>query len=254
MTPPMTPREKVARVIAAELCRQDEDPEMTPEGVEFSPGDGLCWNYIDQGLFDFGQCADAILTAHASGADDHSGGVTNMVDHAELARLAEILMNEARGVAEMPRSEKRDEQAGYSALASVALTSLLAENAALRAKSDPSNWRDREDQWSKAVKEAHPVNSTDPDRHKHFDTAMSMVGNRHGKYELVGLVHWLLTRATEAERKLAEAVSVLREIAKGETPPEQHGHYLAHRQAVDAARAFLSEERQTREQGRGIWQ
>lgn len=52
----------------------------------------------------------------------------------------------------------------------------------------------------------------------------------------------LRKRAAEAERKLAEAVSVLGEIAKGEAPPEQHGHYLAHRQAVDAARTFLSKD------------
>lgn len=32
-------------------------------------------------------------------------------------------------------------------------------------------------------------------------------------------------------------------IAKGETPPESHGHYTAHRQAVQIARATLAPER-----------
>lgn len=48
---------------------------------------------------------------------------------------------------------------------------------------------------------------------------------------------YLTDDARMAERD--EAVTVLTEIAKGETPPEQHGHYLAHRQAVKAARTFL---------------
>lgn len=42
--------------------------------------------------------------------------------------------------------------------------------------------------------------------------------------------------------RLDEAVLILTGIAKGEVPPEQHGHYLAHRQAVKAARTFLSKE------------
>lgn len=33
---------------------------------------------------------------------------------------------------------------------------------------------------------------------------------------------------------------VLTEIAKGEVGPERHAHYLAHRKAVNSARAFLA--------------
>jgi hypothetical protein len=63
---------------------------------------------------------------------------------------------------------------------------------------DPVLWKDRPDEWTDAILAAHPVNSTDPERHNRFALAMKMVGNRHGKYELVGLVHWLLTRLDAA--------------------------------------------------------
>ena len=66
MTQPMTPREKVKLTLKS-WC----------EG-------GL--------LQDYASVTDAILTALASGSGDHAdhfGGVTDMVDHAELARLAE---------------------------------------------------------------------------------------------------------------------------------------------------------------------
>ena len=201
MTPPMTPREKVARVIAAELSRQDDDPEMTPEKVCFIAGDELCWSYIDQGPFDFGQCADAILTALASGPVDHSGGVTDMVDHAELARLAETACGEAWSLNDWrPEGEilvcggdgseyglfatvndDLPEVAAFIAAANPAtVLALLAENAALRGdlaktERDFSELRDSYDAVSNklCVERAH--------------------GSRETK------------RATEAERKLAEA-------------------------------------------------
>lgn len=79
------------------------------------------------------------------------------------------------------------------------VSTLQAEIERLRALSDPKNWRDRDDEWSHAIRAAHPVNSDDPKRHDRFMTALKMVGNRHGKYELVALVQWLLTRAETAE-------------------------------------------------------
>lgn len=54
-------------------------------------------------------------------------------------------------------------------------------------------WADRKDKWSEAISAAHPVNSDLPWRFECFDKAMEMVGNRHGKYELVALVSWLLS-------------------------------------------------------------
>ena len=40
--------------------------------------------------------------------------------------------------------------------------------------------------------------------------------------------------------ELREARAALSEIAKGETGPEEHAHYLAHWKAVKSARAFLA--------------
>ena len=39
---------------------------------------------------------------------------------------------------------------------------------------------------------------------------------------------------------VSDALAVLTTIAGAETPPQQHGHYLAHRTAVKAARTFLA--------------
>lgn len=85
-----------------------------------------------------------------------------------------------------------------------ALEAAKAEIEGLRALSDPKHWRDRDDQWSDAVRAVHPTRSDDPKRHERFMTALEMVGNRHGKYELVGLVQWLLTRAERAEAEAAD--------------------------------------------------
>ena len=74
---------------------------------------------------------------------------------------------------------------------------------------DPVLWKDRPDEWTDAILAVHPVNSTDPERHNRFALAMKMVGNRHGKYELVGLVHWLLTRLDEASPVVAVGVADL---------------------------------------------
>lgn len=135
-------------------------------------------------------------------------------DHAELARLAEAKQSWSLGI--YKSREQANDAAKFNALDLPAtVLALLAENAALR---------------EKVIKIGVVAVSWQ-------ETATDQLEAR-----------------AEAERKLAEAVGLLREIAKGETPPEQHGHYRAHRQAVDAARTFLSEAHQTREKGRGIWQ
>ncbi len=83
---------------------------------------------------------------------------------------------------------------------------------------NPVLWKDRPDEWTDAILAAHPVNSTDPERHNRFALAMKMVGNRHGKYELVGLVHWLLTRLDAASPVVPVGVSreEIAEILKDE--------------------------------------
>lgn len=61
-------------------------------------------------------------------------------------------------------------------------------------------WGDQEDEHTAAIEAAHPVNTKN---HAVFDRALSMVGTRHGKYELVGLVNWLLACIEAAEAKFA---------------------------------------------------
>jgi len=86
---------------------------------------------------------------------------------------------------------------------------------ATQALAVPGNWKDRDDQWSDEIEAVHPVNSTDPLRHKRFETAMEMVGNRHGKYELVGLVQWLLTRCDKAEETIRADGEALKRLVDG---------------------------------------
>ena len=57
------------------------------------------------------------------------------------------------------------------------------------------DWEDVDDEWTGAIKAAHPARSGS---HDEWGTAMVMVGHRHSKGELVALVNWLLV----ANRKL----------------------------------------------------
>ena len=234
----MSPREKVEPSLD-DLLRQAVETmkSWTPEQREAHfEAQKKAWVAAEIAFGDEGTrvvtSPTAVLASSGEHAD-HSGGVTDMVDHVALARRLDVLRADHLRLATWNKGKDRPARVAFHHDAVIDIdrcVALLAEIAALRAKSDPSNWKDREDQWSKAVEEAHPVNSIDPDRHKHFDTAMSMVGNRHGKYELVGLVHWLLTRATEAERKLAEAVGHL--TAMTHVAPRAH--------EVTEALAFIS--------------
>lgn len=76
------------------------------------------------------------------------------------------------------------------------------------------SWGNQEDEHTPAIEAAHPVNSGD---YETFSKALSMVGTRRGKYELVGLVNWLLARAESAEATLTRANAVLTEIAEQAT-------------------------------------
>lgn len=67
--------------------------------------------------------------------------------------------------------------------------------ASLPAQGGERHWRDKDDQWTEAIDAAHPVKSTHPERHKLYERAMEMVGNRRGKGALVNLVSWLLQQA-----------------------------------------------------------
>ena len=118
------------------------------------------------------------------------------VDHAELLSDLGYWESEARRLSggQKLASEFTDVEWGYlkrSLSHSVALLSEIEGLKAERANAKP--WQDRKDEWSEAISAAHPVNSDLPWRHECFETAMEMVGNRHGKYELVALVSWLLS-------------------------------------------------------------
>jgi hypothetical protein len=61
-----------------------------------------------------------------------------------------------------------------------------------------SAWDDAKDQWSAAIREAHPAHS---DSHDEYGVAMQMVEHRHSKGDLVALVNWLLVRLKAAEKR-----------------------------------------------------
>jgi hypothetical protein len=56
---------------------------------------------------------------------------------------------------------------------------------------EPPNWNDKEDEWSVAIEQAHPINSNE---YELWDIALKMINNRHSKSSLVSLVCWLLVR------------------------------------------------------------
>lgn len=127
MTHPLTPREKVeARFESCPGCGADE-PRNRCLGCrhDFAP-------HNRQAILD-----GSTFTALASGSGDHSGGVTDMIDHAELARLADDLRKfEHHSVGSLKIS--MDEVRRIIAVCD-AHAALLTENAALRAACSKSN-------------------------------------------------------------------------------------------------------------------
>lgn len=62
-----------------------------------------------------------------------------------------------------------------------------------------SAWDDKPDEHTVAIAAAHPLKQDTTASHERYARALKMVENRHSKYALVDLVHWLLTRAETAE-------------------------------------------------------
>lgn len=57
-----------------------------------------------------------------------------------------------------------------------------------------ASWGDQADEHTDAIRAAHPTRTK---QYETWDRALAMVGKRHGKYELVDLVNWLLVRAEQ---------------------------------------------------------
>jgi len=68
------------------------------------------------------------------------------------------------------------------------------ENRQYYESSKKLDWEDREDEWSKEIQRAHPINTG---FFNTYDLACEMVGNRHGKFALIALVNWLLRKAQD---------------------------------------------------------
>jgi len=218
MTHPLTPREKVARALSPKCWefydRHVDDPRMAAE-IKHEVAPSL-------------QAADNILTALASGSGDHAG----------LERLAEAFGPDEKWTASgnsvalsvdglyaciaeaNPEGAFSDDHAAriaaFIAAANPAtVLSLIAEVAALRANEKAA--------LKECAEWAHKA------------------GEAIGKLETseaAGIVEGWRDRATEAERKLAEAVGLLSRIAF--TPEGQSG--LSLDECVSAARTFLSKE------------
>lgn len=90
------------------------------------------------------------------------------------------------------------------ALMREALSALKSTQEEVKRRDDVARaaWGDQEDEHTPAIEAAHPCSSGD---HDTFAKALAMVGKRHGKYELVALVNWLLSRALKAEQERDEA-------------------------------------------------
>ena len=73
----------------------------------------------------------------------------------------------------------------------------------LRLVAPEVTWEDRPDEWTEAIQAAHPARS---ESHDEYGTAMRMVGNRHGKHELVALVNWLLVSKHKVAKEFQDFV------------------------------------------------
>lgn len=71
-------------------------------------------------------------------------------------------------------------------------------------------WGDQRDEFSDEIDEAHPVNSKD---HGTFALAMNMISTRRGKYELVGLINWLLRARSTRDAYIRELKGALTDLA-----------------------------------------
>lgn len=207
MTHPITPREKVERIIKEKVS-----------GPHFT--DPSFFVAMEQDRF---AAADSILTALASGSGDH----------AELARLAEAAKRQEINFAFSTQAGADFAKAANPAT----VLALLAENAALRERESDAVHAERQrgqgvinerDQWIVDLiwqRDANAERATEAER------ALS-------EHRIAAdlLVSSLKSDKAEAERKLAEAVQVIRDVAETpytgtDWPRSRAATYLASKEA-----------------------
>jgi len=186
MTHPLTPREKVAQIV-------------DPWAFEFEPWNDNWKSVVARRQTEALEKADAILTALASGSGDH----------AELARLADDLRkfeHHAVGSLKIGMDEVRRIIAACDARAA-----LLAENAALRAEG-----KARAKAHAKEIAGLYGRANT---AEGELDAVSSAIGTVRfmdppdgGDVPLSEQVRRMASALTEAERKLVEAVGLLRKF------------------------------------------
>lgn len=202
MTHPLTPREKVEEIVRTGMNRLAASQAGARPVVSASK--------------EADRVTDAVLTALASGSGDH----------AELARAIERLLpigiNDTPDYAEVSFGECRAQAMTMEPetwLALNQLPALLAENAALRANEKAAMKECAE--WARKAGEA--------------------IGKLETS-EAAGIVEGWQTRATEAERKLAEAVGLLGDVVfvRRDNAGQSAEYMLS--EVITKARTFLSKE------------
>lgn len=127
---------------------------------------------------------------------------------AELARLkqeVENWMSEAAG------SEVRAERAE----AELAQAVIRAEKAEAQVAELTKPWsEDKRDEYSDRISAAFP---TESGSHEEYALAMKLVGNRHSKGALVGLVNWLLVESGRLRSALEYALSQIESSETGDS-------------------------------------
>lgn len=115
-------------------------------------------------------------------------------------------------------------------LAADLLTRLASEKARLEgelAKAREWSPSDEDDEWTPAIRAAHPTELKTPEAWRAWNAALEMVGKRRSKYALVDLASWLLARAERAE---AERDAATKRAEEAETELEKIQLYLEGRE------------------------
>lgn len=258
MTHPLTPREKVE----LKPCPFCGGETISTHSQDMTEGPAYFWHKCEtcgaETEGDYGEAEAASMwnrrTALASGSGDQSSDATNMVDHAGLARLAQTAIEAVALGDGLPEAALTR---FHTAANPATVRALIAEVAALRGERDQiageSIWwkgviGDGSHQPSgevRSIKHLHPA-MVKPIYEAHKGTAVadviaglvfSLAINQNREQFLVAHAN---DRATEAERKLAEAVGHGRKLlylVDGGPSTGTDVHSWA-----EAARAFLNKE------------